>query len=125
VSAGRRQHREAGITVIGFLLLAVVFGMIGFAIIKIVPLYMQRMRVQTVLEDIHKEMNEGPNTANGIRLALEQRLYVENLRIPRDEITVAREGEGWLVRVTHESRSSFIADLSFVVDIDEQIELGR
>ena len=125
VNAGRMQHREAGITVIGFLLLAVVFGVIGFAIIKIVPLYMQRMRVQTVLEDLKLELNEGPNTASGIRLELEGRLYVENLRIPREEITVAREGNGWLVHITHESRASFIADLSFVVDIDEQVELGR
>jgi len=125
VSAGRTLRREAGITVIGFLLLAVVFGTIGFAIIKIVPLYMQRMRVQTVLEDLKLELNDGPNTVNGIRSNLEGRLSVENLRFPREEITIAREGDGWLVRVTHESRSSFIADLSFVVDIDEQIELGR
>jgi hypothetical protein len=125
LSAGRTRHREAGITVIGFLLLAIVFGIIGFAIIKIVPLYMQRMRVRTVLEDLKLELNDGPNTAQGIRVNLESRFSVENLRIPRDEVTVAREGDGWVVRVTHESRSSFIADLSFVVDIDEQVELGR
>ncbi len=125
LSAGRPLRREAGITVIGFLLLAVVFGMIGFAIIRIIPLYMQRMRVQTVLEDLQLEMTNGPNTATSIRQELDSRLYVENLKSPREDITIAREGEGWLVRITHESRSSFIADLSFVVDIDEQVELGR
>jgi hypothetical protein len=127
VKAGSLKDREAGITVIGFLLLAVVFGMIGFAIIKIVPLYMQRMRVQTVLEDLKSEVGGGSDTstATSIRLALEQRLYVENLKIPREEIAIAREGEGWLVRITHEARASFIADLSFVVDIDEQVEIAR
>lgn len=119
------RRREAGITVIGFLLLTVVFGMIGFAIIKIVPLYMQRMRVQTVLEDLQTELAGGVNTATTIRRELDARFYVENLKVPREEIAISRSGDGWLVRVTREARSSFIADLSFVVDIDEQIELGR
>lgn len=124
--AGQPQHREAGITVIGFLLLAVVFGVIGFAIIKIVPLYMERMRVQTVLEDLKEELGGGGTiTATSIRQALEARFYVENLKIPREEVAVTRSGEGWLVHVTREARAGFIADLSFVVDIDEQIELGR
>jgi hypothetical protein len=120
------RRREAGITVIGFLLLAVVFGVIGFAIIKIVPLYMQRMRVQTVLEDLQQELaGSGTLTGTSIRLALEARMNIEYLKIPREEIEIAREGEGWRVHVTHEARASFIADLSFVVDIDEQIEIAR
>jgi hypothetical protein len=119
------RQREAGITVIGFLLLAVIFGLIGFAIIKIVPLYMERMRVQTVLEDIKEELSGGNNTATSIRQALDARFYVENLKVPREEIAITRSGDGWLIQITREARAPFIADLSFVVDIDEQIELGR
>jgi hypothetical protein len=117
--------REAGITVIGFLLLTAVFGVIGFAVIKIVPLYMERMRVQTVLEDLSEELSESTNTATSIRQALQDRLYIENLDIPREEIEIARAGEGYLVKIQREARSTFIADLSFVVDIHEQIELGK
>lgn len=119
------RHREAGITVIGFLLLAVIFGLIGFAIIKIVPLYMERMRVQTVLEDLKDELSGASNTALSIRQALDARFYVENLDVPREEIAISRSGNGWLIQITREARAPFIADLSFVVDIDEQIELGR
>ena len=125
VSAGYPRHRESGITVIGFLLLAAVFGLIGFAIIKVVPLYMERARVQTVLEDLKEDLGGGADTATSIRLLLEQKFYAENLDVPRDQIEVTREGEGWLVHVTREARASFIADLSFVVDIDEQVEIGR
>ena len=126
VRAAGPRHREAGITVIGFLILAVVFGVIGFAVIKIVPLYMQRMRVQSVLEDLRTDLGGGgPETATSIRLAIELKLYAENLEIPREEIDIARAGLGWQVRVTHEARASFLADLSFVLDIDEQIENGQ
>lgn len=119
------RHREAGVTVIGFLLIAAFVGLIGFAIVKIVPLYIERMRVQTVLEDLKETLAGETNTLQSIRLKLESNLYIENLKIPREEIQIARAGEGYTVRVVHEARASFIADLTFVVDIDEQIELGR
>jgi hypothetical protein len=119
------RHREAGVTVIGFLMIAAIVGLIGFAIVKIVPLYIERMRVQTVLEDIKEELSGETNTLQSIRLKLESNLYIENLTIPREEIKIAREGEGYIVRIVHEARAPFIADLTFVVAIDEQIELGR
>ena len=124
-SVSRSPRRQAGITVIGFLLLAAVFGVIGLAVLRIVPLYMERMKVQTVLNDLQQELSGGTNSVQSIRSALESRLYVESLRIPREEIQIAREGEGYLVRIMREARSPFVADLSFVVDIDVQIELAR
>jgi hypothetical protein len=112
-------------TVIGFLLLAAVFGVIGLAVLRIVPLYMERMKVRSVLGDLQTELSGGTNSVQSIRNALESRLYIESLSVPRDEIQIAREGDGYVVRIVRESRAPFVADLSFVVDIDEQIELGR
>jgi hypothetical protein len=127
VSSPHSPRRQTGITVIGFLLLAVVFGVLAFAVLKIVPLYMERMRVQTVLQDVKAELDadSAANTVQGIRSAIGRHFYIENLDVPREEILIAREGEGYTVRVVREARAPFIADLSFVVDIDEQIELGR
>ena len=121
----RRMRRQAGITVIGFLMLTAVFGVIAFAVIKIVPLYMERMRVQTVLEDLAEELAEATNTPTSIRSALDARLNIESLEIPRDEIEIARAGDGYRVKIEREARTTFIADLSFVVDIHEQIELSK
>jgi Tfp pilus assembly major pilin PilA len=121
-----RGSRQRGITVIGFLLLAVVFGVVGLAVLKIVPLYMEKMRVGTVLSDLQSELATGGNTAQGIRIALEQRMYVENLRpLTANELNITREGEGYTVHVSRESREPFLADLFFVVVIDEQVEISR
>ena len=119
------QHRQAGITAIGFLLLAAVFGGIGLAVMKIVPLYMEKIRIGTVLEDLQVELAAGSNTIQGIRNALESRFYVENVSVPRDEMEITRRGEGYLVRINRESRTPFIGDLWFVVVIDEQVEISR
>ena len=119
------RHRQAGITVIGFLILAAVFGTIGLAVLKIVPLYLEKMRVDRVLEDVQTELTAGGNSERSIRIALEQRFYVENLVVPPDEILIARAGDGFTIRVVREARAPFAADLSFVVSIDRQVEIGR
>jgi len=121
------KSRQAGITLIGFLIMAAVCGMLGLAVLKIMPLYLEKMRVGAVLEDLQTELAAGGgNTVQGIRLALESRFYVENLRIlSTDELEIVREGEGYTVNVDRESRAPFFADLHFVVVIDEQIEIMR
>lgn len=117
---------ESGITLIGFLLMAVVIGIVGLAVLKIVPLYMEKMRVATVLNDLQSELATGRNSPLSIRIALESRMYVENLRIlTADELNIVREGEGYTVHVSRESREPFLADLFFVVVIDEQVEISR
>ena len=117
--------RQSGITVIGFLLMAVLVGAIGLAVIKIVPLYLERMRIERVLGDLQEELATGGNSVQSIRLALEARFYVENLNIPKEEVQIMREGEGYVIKVDREARAPFAADLSFVVSIHEQIEIGR
>ena len=119
------RRRQAGITLIGFLLLAAVFGTVGLAVLKIVPLYMERMRIGTVLGDLQSELATGGNTAQSIRLALQSRFYVENLAaLESGELDITRQGQGYLVSINRESRTPFVADLYFVVVIDEQVEIN-
>lgn len=122
--SGRR--RQTGITLIGFLLLAVVFGTVGLAVLKIVPLYIEKMRVGAVLEDLQEELGTGGNSVPAIMNALNSRFYIENLKdLTADEVDIVRQGEGFTVTINRESRASFLADLYFVVVINEQVEISR
>ncbi|MDX1561802.1 MAG: DUF4845 domain-containing protein [Gammaproteobacteria bacterium] len=122
---GPPARRQGGMTVIGFLLLAAVFGIVGLAALKVFPLYMEKMRVGTVLEDLQQELAGGGNTAQGIRNALEARFYVENLQVARSEVDISQGGAGYIVTIDKESRTPFFADLWFVVVINEQVEIIR
>lgn len=123
---GALRSKQAGITLIGFLLLAAVFGVVIFAGMKVFPLYLERMRIATVLGDLKEELGTGGNTPQNIKYALDSRFYVENLKtLTRDEYEIERSSEGFLVTIHRESRSSFLADLSFVIEINEQVEISR
>lgn len=120
------KRRQAGITLIGFLLLAAVFGIVIFAGMKVFPLYLERARIGTVLTDLQGELATGGNSPQQIKIALDSRFYVENLKpLQRDEYTIERQGDGFLVSVARESRASFLSDLYFVIAINEQVEIAR
>jgi hypothetical protein len=120
------RHGQSGITAIGFIVLALVFGLIALAGLKVVPLYLQKMTVSRVLSDLEDDSrNNGGATAQGIRNEIESRLTVESIDIPRDNIKITQVREGFQVRIQQEARSRFIGDLWFLVLVDEQVEIRR
>lgn len=120
----RARHRQAGITAIGFLVLACVFGVVGLAGLKIVPLYLVKMRLGTVLRDVGRDF-QGVQTPQGILNELEKRFSIEGMRIPRANIKITQVRDGYQVRIQQEERTPFVADLWFVVVVDEQVEIRR
>jgi hypothetical protein len=125
LSRDQRLGREAGITVIGLLLAVVVVGALGLAGLRIVPLYLERMKIDTVLDDVQKELATGGNTVGGILNALESHFYIEAVTVDQKDIEVKREGEGFVVRINKELRAPFVADLWFMVMLDEQVQISR
>lgn len=119
------RHSQAGITAIGFLFLAAVFGVIGLAAIKLVPLYMQNMRLTTVLNDMERELQGEGRTPTSLRNELSQRLAVEGVRVPRESVNISQVRNGYQVRIEHENRTPFIADIWFLVVFDKQVEISR
>lgn len=120
------RHRQAGITAIGFIVLALVFGLIGLAALKVVPLYLTKMTVAQVLGDLERDgRSSTAQTAQGIRNELESRLTVESVDVPRENVKITQVREGFQVRIQQEARAQFIGDLWFVVVVDEQVEIRR
>jgi Tfp pilus assembly protein FimT len=119
------RRAQRGITLIGLLFVVALVGLLGLAAVKIAPLYIERMRIGSVLADLQTELNTGTTTAAAIRSSLESRLYIENVEIEDDDVEISREGEGYRVRVNKELRTPYLADLWFLVVVDEQIEIAQ
>ncbi|HSG65910.1 MAG TPA: DUF4845 domain-containing protein [Gammaproteobacteria bacterium] len=118
-------RRQAGITALGFLILATIFGLVGFGGIKLAPLYMQKMRVGTVLEDVKTELDgTNVNTAT-LRRTIVQRLYIEGIRVQSEDVIITPTNNGYNVSLRYDNQTSFIGGISFLVAIDEQIEIRR
>lgn len=127
VSRGRqpRPDRQRGMTAIGMLILAIIIGLIGYACLRLIPVYLEHYKVVSVLDGARKEL-EGQNpTRTDIRKSIEKRMVVESLNaIDIDDVKVTKEGPGYVVSTQYEQRRPFIANVSFVVSFDKTVEIA-
>ncbi len=119
------RRSQAGITVIGFLILAVLVGIVGYAGLKLVPLYIQNMQMSRVLTDVRQELDGRNATVGQIRTALSRRFDIEGIQLPPDSVKINQARNGYEVSIRHENRTPFIADIWFLVTFDKKVEIRR
>ena len=122
---GPGHRRQAGITALGFLLLAIVFGSFGLAALKVAPLYLESIRLKTVLADLKEEVDGAGATAGSLRLNLASRLYIEGIVLGPEAVKISPGTNGYSVVVQYDNRTRFIGNIWFLVVADEQIEIRR
>ena len=116
---------QAGVTAIGFCIFASVFGVIGLAAMKITPLYLQNMRLTTVMDDLKAEMDGKGTTAGNLRLYLQKRLYVEGIDVAPESVKIRPTGNGYNVAIEYDNRTPFVADVWLLVAFDKQVQIRR
>jgi Domain of unknown function (DUF4845) len=121
----RLRRRQTGITAIGFLLLASLFGVVGLAGIKLTPVYLKNMKLSTALKDIERELGGTGTTPASIRTALLKRFSVEDIDLPADNIKVAQSKNGYTVQIQYENRAPYVAGVWLVLIFDKQVEIRR
>jgi hypothetical protein len=119
------RHSQAGITALGFLILAILVGVVGLGVMKVVPMYIKNMRMDTILAGIQKEMSGQGANPQSIRYALAKRFSVEDIHMDADKIQIAPSKGGYSLRVAYENRAPYVADIYLVVAYNKQVEIGR
>lgn len=119
------HRKQAGVTALGFLFLAAVFGILGFAVIKLIPLYMQNLRLTSVMNEMASDTENQGMSPGSIRVELDKRLDIEGMTLPREDVTIRQASGGYQLRIQHEARTPFIAGIWFLLAFDKQVEIKR
>ncbi|HEX7081904.1 MAG TPA: DUF4845 domain-containing protein [Gammaproteobacteria bacterium] len=125
MSVPGRRRSQRGITLIGFLILACLVGVVGLAGLKLVPMYLQNMRLATVLEDVRQELDGTNATPGQIRVALGKRFDVEGIDLPDENVKINQARNGYQVRIQYDNRTRYLADIWFLVTFDKTVEIRR
>jgi hypothetical protein len=124
-SSSSPHRRQAGVTLIGFLLLAGLFGVVGLAVIKLVPMYMRNLTLTTVLTDISNELSGKAATPGAIRVALGKRFDIEGIELPPENVKITQIRDGYQVRIEYEARAHYVSDIWLLVTFDKQVDIRR
>jgi hypothetical protein len=120
------HKRQRGVTFIGWLCLLIPIAIVGYACIRLAPVYLNYMRVAHSIEQTVAEFksDEAVN-AEAIRISLTKRLDIEEVEFPDVKmIDIHRDGKAWIIEAKYEDVAPLFANVSLVVAFDKVGQIG-
>lgn len=120
------RRRQAGMTTLGFILLAVFIGLFAFAFIRLTPVYLNYMKVAGVLDGLTKEFDGQNASRTSLQTSIVRRFSVESVsQITARDIKVTPNGSGYLVEAVYDHSTPFVGNISFTVHFDKKVQIRR
>jgi Tfp pilus assembly protein PilE len=118
-----RRH-ERGMTFIGLLCILALVGAIGYAVIRLVPVYLNYMKIARTLEVTATEVKgENPDPGN-MRRILERHWTVEDpTAVDLKDIEITKDESGVSMHVAYDDAVPYIANVSLSVHFDKTVKV--
>jgi hypothetical protein len=119
------RNRQRGVTAIGWLFLLLPIAVVGYAGIRLTPVYLNYTKVARALEQTAAEYKDDSSaTAANLRVSLEKRLDIESVNYPQaKDIVVKRDGRAWVMQAAYEDVAPLFANISLLVAFDRTVEV--
>ena len=118
--------RQAGITTLGFIILAIFIGLFAFGILRLTPVYLNYMKIAGVIDGVRKEFDGQSPTKGAMRSSITRRFDVESVGvIDYRDIKVTQADGGWEVSAVYDHTTPFIGNISFTVHFDKTVLVRR
>lgn len=120
------QDRERGMTFLGILVIVIVVGAWVYAGIRLVPKYLEYMRVAATLEKVSDEFSSNPgSTEFMLRKAIERHFDIEMVTvIDSNDIEIKKEGGSFSLRASYEDTVPLVYNVSFLLTFDKTVEVA-
>ncbi len=119
-------RKQAGITTLGFLILASFIGMFAYAAIRLTPIYLNYVKIAGVVDGVYKEYDGQNPTRSAIVKSISRRFDVESIsNIHARDVKVTASTAGFQVAAVYDHSSPFIGNVSFTVHFDKKAMVRR
>ena len=121
------RSRQSGMTFLGLLVLIVVVGSWVYAAIRVVPMYLNYMKVASSLEKVQDEYSANSNTTEAmIRNSIMKYFDVEMVNeqvIDFRKVVIRKDGGVFRVTASYEDTAPFVANIYFLADFNKTVEI--
>lgn len=123
VTLGARRSRQAGRSILGWLLLLAPLVICGYACLRLIPIYITQHKVSSVLSRLANEQAGDPSSSSAaLRATVARNLDINSVEFPTvDDFTFIREDGAWVVTVRYEDTVPLFAHLSLLASYDKQV----
>ena len=124
-SAGN-WRKQAGITTLGFLILASFIGVFAYAAIRLTPIYLNYVKVAGVVDGVQKEFDAQNANRAAIVKSISRRFDVESVSVlTARDVKVTASTAGFQIAAVYDHTSPFLGNVSFIVHFDKTAIVRR
>jgi hypothetical protein len=117
--------RQRGVTFIGWLFLLVPIAMVGYTGIRVIPIYLNYMRVARALDQTATEAKSDDVNLKQLRTSISRRFEIDSVEYPDiNDVSIRREGQTWTLEAKFEDSAPLFGNLSILVSFDKVARTG-
>ena len=119
------KTKQSGITLIGFLILLIIFGFFAFMAMKLVPAYIEYAGVVKAMNQISTGSMDGKSVQE-IRAELMFKMnfqYVDDAAVKPTDINIVQGDGGTQLNVNYDKDIPFLYNIDFLVHFDKSVPL--
>jgi len=118
-----RRH-ERGMTFIGLLCILALVGAIGYAGVRLVPVYLNYMKLARTMESAASEFKGENAPLDGVRKSLDRHWAIEDITaVDQKDIEITRDDGGLQLHVAYDDAVPYIANISLSVHFDKTVKV--
>jgi hypothetical protein len=118
------RSKQKGMTFMGFAIIAAMVALLGFAGIKLTPVYLEHMKIKRILNDVKSRLDGQNPTPQMIRSAIDKQINIEMIYdFKGKDFDIEKSAGGFTVAARYERAESFIANVSLLVSFDDEVEI--
>jgi len=119
------RHRQRGITFLGWIVLLIPVAIVGYVVIRAVPVYLNYSKVARAFEQVKTEYASSPGTTREmVKSALEKRFDIDYIDSPKiGDVSIRKTGEGILVEVEYEDVVPLMYNASLLLAFEKSMTI--
>ncbi|HWZ62050.1 MAG TPA: DUF4845 domain-containing protein [Steroidobacteraceae bacterium] len=116
------RSRQRGVTALGWLILLVPIAIVIYAGIRLLPVYLNYMKVVRALDLVASDAS-GSSNPQSIRTTIDKHFEIDMVDYPTaKDIKVTRTGSGWEVEASYDDEAPLFANISLHVVFDKVVK---
>ena len=118
------RSRQRGVTFIGWLFLLTPLAVVGYAGVRLAPVYLNYMKVVRALNLVVSDA-QGNTDPRAIRSTIDKHFEIDMVDYPTSkDIKVTKNGTGWDVEASYDDEAPLFANISLHVVFDKTVHTG-
>ena len=118
------RQRQLGMTFIGLVCILVLVGAIGYAGVRLVPVYLNYMKLARTMESAASEFKGETGSLDGVLKSLDRHWEIEDITaVEQKDIEITKDDNGLQLHVAYDDAVPYIANVSLSVHFDKTVKV--